>query len=164
MGILLAGSSKLYLNRSKSRLNISYTKCIDRLSKYSSAGCARLGRLYAETGRKFHISKEGPKLFTFLTSKGREGLRFGRRIWAEQANIGRNRELLVVICKKWHVAKRLVVRIGGETDVEAVLYLFHEHNAVVPTWAELKTMCPSVDGISVRFYICCLTKSRRIVC
>jgi hypothetical protein len=140
MGILLAGSSKLYLNRSKSRLNISYTKCIDRSSKYSSAGCARLGRLYAETGRRFHFSKEGPKLFTFLTRKGREGLRFGRRIWEGQANIGRNRQLLVVICKKWHVAKRLVVRIGGETDVEAVLYLFHEHNSG----------CPNLGGIENR--------------
>ena len=140
MGILLAGSSKLYLNRSKSRLNISYTKCIDRSSKYSSAGCARLGRLYAETGRRFHFSKEGPKLFTFLTSKGREGLRFGRLIWEGQANIGRNRQLLVVICKKWHVAKRLVVRIGGEADVEAVLYLFHEHNSG----------CPNLGGIENR--------------
>ena len=31
----------------------------------------RLGRLYVETGREFHISKEGPKLFAFLTGKGR---------------------------------------------------------------------------------------------
>ena len=60
----------------------------------------RLGRLYVETGREFHISKEGPKLFAFLTGKGREGLRFGRRVWEEQANIGRTRELRVVVCKK----------------------------------------------------------------
>ena len=152
MGILLAGSSKLYLNRSKSRLNISYSKCIDRSSKYASTGCARLGRLYAETGWKFHISKEGPKLFTFLTSKGREGLRFGRRIWAEQANIGRNRELLVVICKKWHVAKRLVVRIGGETDVEAVLYLFHEHNAGCPNLGGVENRVPK-RGRHIRSFL-----------
>ena len=132
MGILLAGSSKLYLNRSKSRLNISYSKCIDRSSKYASTGCARLGRLYAETGWKFHISKEGPKLFTFLTSKGREGLRFGRRIWAEQANIGRNRELLVVICKKWHVAKRLVV---------------------IPTFALLLVMSDACVGVMPTFKV-----------
>ena len=112
----------------------------------------RLGRLYAETGRKFHISKEGPKLFTFLTSKGREGLRFGRRIWEEQANIGRNRELLVVICKKWHVAKRLVARIGGETDVEALLYLFHEHNAGCPNLGGVENRVPK-RGRHIRSFL-----------
>ncbi len=46
----------------------------------------------------------------------------------------------MVICKKWHVAKRLVARIGGETDVEALPYLFHEHNAG----------CPNLGGVENR--------------
>ena len=89
----------------------------------------RLGRLCAEMGRRFHISKEGLKLFTFLTGKGWEGLRFGRRVWEVQGNIGRNRELLVVICRKWHVAKRLLERISAELEVASCQYLFHEHDA-----------------------------------
>ena len=108
----------------------------------------RLGRLYAETGRKFHISKEGPKLFAFLTGKGRAGLRFGRRIWDEHSSIGRGRELLVVICKKWHVAQRLVARIGQETGIAAAHYIFHEHSAG----------CPNLGGIENR-----LEKRRRHV-
>ena len=72
----------------------------------------RLGRLYVETGR--------------------EGLRFGRRVWEEQANIGRTRELRVVVCKKWHVAKRLLERIGEEVDVASSQFLFHEHDAGLP--------------------------------
>ena len=108
----------------------------------------RLGRLYAETGRRFHISKEGPKLFAFLTGKGRAGLRFGRRIWDEHSSIGRGRELLVVICKKWHVAQRLVARIGQETGIAAAHYIFQEHSAG----------CPNLGGIESR-----LEKRRRHV-
>jgi hypothetical protein len=88
----------------------------------------------------FTFPKKARNCLPFLPARAGRGLRFGRRIWEGQANIGRNRQLLVVICKKWHVAKRLVVRIGGETDVEAVLYLFHEHNAG----------CPNLGGIENR--------------
>ena len=102
----------------------------------------RLGRLYAETGREFHISKEGPKLFAFLTGKGREGLRFGRRVWEEQANIGRTRELRVVVCKKWHVAKRLLEQIGEEVDVASSQFLFHEHDAGLPDLGGTESRLP----------------------
>ena len=55
------------------------------------ANIGRTGELRVRASMRkqavFHISKEGPKLFAFLTGKGREGLRFGRRVWEEQANI-----------------------------------------------------------------------------
>ena len=57
-----------------------------------------------------------------------------------------------MICKKWHVAKRLVVRIGGETDVEAVLYLFHEHNAGCPNLGGVENHVPKC-GRHIRSFL-----------
>ena len=93
---------------------------------------ARLGDLYAATGAGFDISDEGRNLYRFLTGRGRGGRRFARRIWERDATLGRNRELLVVICKKWHVAKRLVQRMAAETGVPAVEYLFDEGPTPLP--------------------------------
>ena len=38
----------------------------------------------------------------------------------------------MVACKKWHVAKRLVDRVRGQTTVPAVDYLFHEEATALP--------------------------------
>ena len=39
---------------------------------------------------------------------------------------------MVVACKKWHVAKRLVDRVRGVTQIPAVDYLFNEEAAALP--------------------------------
>ena len=67
----------------------------------------RLGALYAETGVRFSISNEGRHLFSFLVGRGRIGRRFAPRFWEAESTIGRDRELLIVVAKKWHVGKRL---------------------------------------------------------
>ncbi|EAQ01652.1 epsK domain protein [Pseudooceanicola batsensis HTCC2597] len=93
---------------------------------------ARLGRLYSATGVDFAISNEGRSLFEFLTGRGRIGHRFAPRFWENEASLGRDRELLIVICKKWHVGKRLVARIRDLTGIPAVDYLFHEERTALP--------------------------------
>ena len=92
----------------------------------------RLGALYAETGRTFPISDDGRRQFTYLTTRGREGRRFAQRFWEAEASLGRSRTLLVVACKKWHVAKRLVDRVRGLTQLPAVDYLFNEEATALP--------------------------------
>ncbi|MES2539400.1 MAG: DUF5928 domain-containing protein [Pseudomonadota bacterium] len=92
----------------------------------------RLGALYAETGREFAISDDGRQQFAFLTGRGREGRRFAQRFWEAEASLGRDRTLLVVACKKWHVAKRLVERVRGLTGLPAVDYLFNEVATPLP--------------------------------
>ncbi|WP_128513511.1 DUF5928 domain-containing protein [Tabrizicola thermarum] len=92
----------------------------------------QLGDLYAETGRTFAISDEGRRQFAYLTSRGREGRRFARRFWEAETSLGRNRTLLMVACKKWHVAKRLVERLRSVTGVPAVEYLFNEEATPLP--------------------------------
>ena len=93
---------------------------------------ARLGSLYASEGVDFPISNEGRNLYAFLTGRGRIGRRFGQRFWEAGSVLGPERELFVIVCKKWHVAKRLVDQIASETDIPCVEYLFNEENTLLP--------------------------------
>lgn len=92
----------------------------------------RLGDLFAATGVNFQISNEGRSLFKFLTGRGRSGRRFAQRFWETESSLGRDRELLMVVCKKWHVAKRLVSKIREKSDVPCLEYLFNEQDTALP--------------------------------
>ncbi len=92
----------------------------------------RLGLLYAAKNVSFEISNEGRKLFDFLTGRGRIGRRFATRFWETESTLGRDRELLIIVCKKWHVARRLLDRIRQATNVPALEYLFNEEDADLP--------------------------------
>ncbi len=92
----------------------------------------RLGELYAARHAEFDISNEGAGLFKFLTGRGRIGRRFATRFWETEASLGRERELMIVACKKWHVAKRLLGRIKQTTNIPAIDYLFNEEDTPLP--------------------------------
>ena len=92
----------------------------------------RLGKLYAAEGIDFKISGEGPSLFKFVTGRGRVGRRFANRFWETEATLGRERELMILVCKKWHVAKRLLAKIKQETNIPAIDYLFQEEGTELP--------------------------------
>jgi hypothetical protein len=92
----------------------------------------RLGVLYASGRDDFKISDEGQKLFGFLTGRGRVGSRFAPRFWETDASLGRERELLIIACKKWHVAKRLVGSIKHHLNIPAIDYLFDEEDTDLP--------------------------------
>ena len=99
----------------------------------------RLGKLYSATGVKFGISNEGRSLFRFLVGRGRIGRRFAPRFWETESSIGRQRTLLMVTCKKWHVAKRLVDRVRQVTNMPAVDYLFNEATTPLPDLGGIQT-------------------------
>ena len=92
----------------------------------------RLGDLFASEGVTFQISNEGQSLFKFLTGRGREGRRFATRFWETESTLGRERELMIITCKKWHVAKRLLNQIRQVTNVPAIEFLFDEEGASLP--------------------------------
>jgi hypothetical protein len=92
----------------------------------------RLGLLYSAQGVHFQIGNEGRSLFKFLTGRGRIGRRFSTRFWETESTLGRERELLIVVCKKWHVAKRVLERIRQSTNVPAIEYVFNEEDAQLP--------------------------------
>ncbi|GAB5434977.1 DUF5928 domain-containing protein [Falsiruegeria mediterranea] len=93
---------------------------------------SRLGRLYAAYDVQFQISNEGRSLFKFLTGRGRIGRRFGMRFWETESSLGRERELMIVVCKKWHVAKRLLEHMRHVMNVPTIEYLFNEESAPLP--------------------------------
>lgn len=99
----------------------------------------RLGSLYSATGINFGISNEGRTLFKFLVGRGRIGRRFAPRFWETESSLGRQRTLLMVTCKKWHVAKRLVERIRQVTHMPAVDYLFNEAATPLPDLGGIQT-------------------------
>ncbi len=99
----------------------------------------RLGALYASDQMDFVISDEGRNLFRFLTGRGRDGRRFAPRFWENETTLGRSRELMIVACKKWHVAKRLVTAIKHHTNVPAIEYLFNEDHTPLPDLGGIET-------------------------
>jgi len=92
----------------------------------------RLGALYSDDKAQFQISNEGRSLFKFLTGRGRIGRRFAMRFWETESTLGRDRALMIVICKKWHVAKRLLGSIRHVTNMPAIEYLFNEEGTALP--------------------------------
>lgn len=99
----------------------------------------RLGLLYSASGVHFTISGEGPSLFRFLTGRGREGRRFAPRFWETETTLGRQRELMIVVCKKWHVAKRLLSEARHVTNIPAVEYIFNEEESSLPDLGGLQS-------------------------
>ena len=99
----------------------------------------RLGKLYVTSGVHFGISGEGRSLFKFLSGRGRIGRRFAPRFWETESSLGRERTLLIVTCKKWHVAKRLVERVRQVTNMPAVDYLFNEASTPLPDLGGIQT-------------------------
>ena len=99
----------------------------------------KLGALYASEGVEFQISNEGRNLHGFLTGRGRVGRRYAPRFWAVANTLGSDRDLYLVVCKKWHVAKRLIDRIASETGLPCIEYLFNEESAPLPDLGGLES-------------------------
>jgi Family of unknown function (DUF5928)/Core-2/I-Branching enzyme len=99
----------------------------------------RLGALFVETGHKFQTSGEGRRQFQFLAGRGRVGRRFAPRFWETETSIGRERVLMMVTCKKWHVAKRLVERVRAVTNLPTIDYLFNEEATPLPDLGGIQT-------------------------
>lgn len=99
----------------------------------------RLSALYSDDQHRFSISNEGKTLFKFLTARGRIGRRFAPRLWETENGLGREHTLMIVTCKKWHVAKRLLGRIRTATKIPAIEYLFNENSTELPDLGGIQT-------------------------
>ena len=112
---------------------------------------------------EFQISNEGANLYKFLSARGRTGQRFAPRFWETESSLGRERELLIMTCKKWHVAKRMLDQIRKLTNTPAIEYLFHEEATPLPDLGGYSARWRSGHAIAVRSRGCSLTITRQIV-
>lgn len=92
----------------------------------------RLGDVWDSDRTAFPISGDGEKLHAFLTGRGRIGQRFAARFWERESSLGQDRQLILIVCKKWHVAKRLLAAAEEETGIRGVQYLFDEADCPLP--------------------------------
>jgi len=92
----------------------------------------RLGALWESDRNDFATSREGEKLHAFLTGRGRVGKRYGTRFWERESTLGQDRDLYMLVCKKWHVAKRLLHAASDKLDVRGIEYLFDEDSCPIP--------------------------------
>jgi len=98
----------------------------------------RLARLYREDAT-YPVTDDGRRVVEFLRNRGRAGLRFAPRIWEDGATIGRGRELDLIFCKKWHVAKRLARQIETVTGRKVIDFAFDELPTELPDLGGIET-------------------------
>lgn len=81
-------------------------------------------------------------LYGYVTQRGRVGRRYSERFWERGGQIGRGAEMLVVVCKKYHVGKRFMKaaqRVGGPPGHG---YVFDEDAGVLPALGGIETSRP----------------------
>ncbi|MBL3570547.1 glycosyl transferase [Rhodovulum sulfidophilum] len=93
---------------------------------------ARLAAVYASADPGPAASGGGPEIHRFLTGRGRIGQRFGGRAWERGAGLGQGRQLMLVTCKKWHVARRLVERVRQATGLASADFAFDDEAVDLP--------------------------------
>ena len=96
--------------------------------------------LCRDRARSFTISDEGRRPVRVPDrARPRWGAALPRGSGRPETSLGRDRTLMMVTCKKWHVAKRLVDRVRGVTGLPAVDYLFNEEATALPDLGGIQT-------------------------
>ncbi len=103
-----------------------------KISSHATELKERLSQLYSGPDIDLNITNEGRQLYGYLTERGRNGRRYAQRFWEKEASIGRERELLIVVCKKWHVAKRFLDAVTKQIGINGVAYVFDESDTYLP--------------------------------
>lgn len=138
-----------------------------KISPQALALRTRLGALWADNEQTFTITGEAAVLFKFLVGRGRVGRRFGRRFWERDQDLRRSHQLLMIVCKKWHVAKRLTAAIRDGAGVAAVDYLFNEDEAGLPDLGGIETSLPKRQRhrrALIRLLFERLNRKRLVIC
>lgn len=98
----------------------------------------RLGALFTSDDPVEEVGSSGRALYDYVRRRGRLGRRFGPRIWETGASIGRDFELTVIVCKKWHVAQRLVATLE-EINFPAHGYVFDQDDVDLPDLGNIES-------------------------
>ena len=123
---------------------------------------ARLGELYSSAQTDYNVSMQGKSLYQFLTQRGRVGQRYARRFWETEGSIGRDRMLYLVVCKKWHVAKRFVNQFGPHINGPLLEYIFNETYKNIPDLGGYYRVKRKNRTIAAPSFGCFLNTTRQI--
>ncbi len=82
--------------------------------------------------RPVKTGPDGKRLIAYLNGRGRTGHRFGERFWERGRRIGRQNTLQVVLCKKWHVGKRMADEFAKANGIKSLGYVFDESGSGLP--------------------------------
>lgn len=102
-----------------------------KISDHDDALREKLGGLFGSEESVEVAGNSGVPLYDYVRSRGRIGRRFGSRIWEKGAVIGPDKQLVVLLCKKWHVAGRLI-QTAKEDGMHAFGYVFDQDDVDLP--------------------------------
>ncbi|OUS07767.1 glycosyl transferase [Rhodobacterales bacterium 52_120_T64] len=89
-------------------------------------------------GNCANIGPDGKRLINYLNARGRTGHRYGERFWERGGRIGRQNTLQIVLCKKWHVGKRVAEAVAKADNVRSLGYIFDESGINLPDLGHLE--------------------------
>ncbi|MDG4649989.1 DUF5928 domain-containing protein [Roseibacterium sp. SDUM158017] len=92
----------------------------------------RLGALWTSGRMDVAAGTEGAQLYRYLTGRGRGGRRFGARFWEREGTLGAERELVMIVCKKWQVGKRLMHAVEDTLGIPGAEYVFDDATCPLP--------------------------------
>ena len=88
---------------------------------------------------QFEKTEDGQSVYRYLAGRGRTGQRFGVRFWEREGDFNRDQTLMMIVCKKWHVAKRLTEWIRQNSNRTAIDYLFNDTSTDLPDIGGIET-------------------------
>ncbi|QIK39842.1 beta-1,6-N-acetylglucosaminyltransferase [Pontibrevibacter nitratireducens] len=101
-----------------------------------------LRALYSQKFDRMVTADTAGALYAYVTQRGRIGRRYGERFWERGGKIGRDSEMLVVVCKKYHVGKRFMNAARRAGGPPAHGYVFDEDSGVLPQLGGIETSKP----------------------
>lgn len=103
-----------------------------KMSERATELRAQMIELFKDPHDRLETSESIAALHQYLTSKGRTGHRHVPRFWETGARIGRGREIIAIVCKKWHVGKRVASVLDQVGGVRGFGYVFDEDDCDLP--------------------------------
>lgn len=109
-----------------------------KISEYGQGLREEFAALYTDpSSQSPAISSSGASIYEYVRAKGRNGKRAADRFWQRGSTIGRRNELLIVVCKKWHIAGRLRQII--DSDLCSYGYLFDNEADALPPLGNIES-------------------------
>lgn len=103
-----------------------------KISDNSDQLRAALGDLFVSDEVIENTENTGRKLYDYVRQRGRIGRRFADRIWESGATLGPDYTLILIVCKKWHIANRIAESVAEYSQLPAYGYVFDEENLHLP--------------------------------